>query len=137
MIVIADTGAIYALLDRHDSWHERVRAWWGTAQARIVLPHAILPEVAWLVGKRLGADAESAFARALAANEFVLEELVAGDFPVIAELVSRYRDLPLGFVDASLLAVASRLGSSTILTTDRKHFSVARLPDGGVPRLVP
>lgn len=137
MIVVADTGAIYALLDRDDAWHHRVSEWWGSARARIVLPHSILPEVAYLMGSRLGAAAESAFAAALASDEFLLEELVRDDFPVIADLVVRYRDVPLGLVDASLLAVAARLGSSTILTTDRSHFAVARLPTGAAVTLVP
>ncbi|HRP07575.1 MAG TPA: PIN domain-containing protein [Gemmatimonadales bacterium] len=137
MIVIADTGAIYALLDRDDAWHKRVHDWWTTTAARILLPHTIIPEVAWLVGQRLGPDAESAFAQALAEGEFLLEPMVEEDFVVVAALVHRYRDLSLGFVDASVLAIAARSGADTILTTDRKHFSVARLPDGKAARLVP
>ncbi len=137
MIVVADTGAVYALLDASDSWHERVYNWWSTASARVVLPHAILPEIAWLVGQRLGPDAEAAFTQALADGEFVLEPMPDQDLPDIAGTVHRYRDLPLGFVDASVLATAVRLDADAILTTDRRHFSVVRLPDGRGPLLVP
>ncbi|HEY8200757.1 MAG TPA: PIN domain-containing protein [Actinomycetota bacterium] len=50
----------------------------------------------------------------------------AGDWLRVAELVSRYRDLPLGTVDASVVAAAERLQATTIATLDRRHFSVVR-----------
>jgi predicted nucleic acid-binding protein len=59
------------------------------------------------------------------------------DLPVIAGLVERYRDLPLGFVDAAVLTIAARLRADAILTTDRRHFTVAGTLDGYNARLVP
>lgn len=44
----------------------------------------------------------------------------------MAELVAKYRNLPLGAADASVVAAAERLGTSTIATLDRRHFSVVR-----------
>jgi uncharacterized protein len=44
----------------------------------------------------------------------------------MVELVARYHDLPLGAVDASVIAAAERLGVATIATVDRRHFSVVR-----------
>ncbi|QGH70750.1 hypothetical protein GCE65_15545 [Pseudactinotalea sp. HY158] len=44
----------------------------------------------------------------------------------MAELVARYRDLPLGTVDASVVATAERLDISEIATVDRRHFTVVR-----------
>jgi uncharacterized protein len=44
----------------------------------------------------------------------------------IAELTRRYLDLPLGATDASLIAIAERLGIDTIATLDRRHFTVVR-----------
>jgi len=37
-----------------------------------------------------------------------------------------YGDLPLGTVDASVVAAAERLDITTIATIDRRHFSVVR-----------
>lgn len=137
MIVVADTGAIYALLDRGDDWHARVHEWWRSTSSRVVLPNPILPEVSWLVQQRLGAAAEAVFVRSLADGQWLLEKLAMEDLPTVAALVERYRDLPLGFVDAAVLAMAQRLRADAILTTDRRHFTVARLPDGTAPRLLP
>lgn len=86
----------------------------------------MVTEVVYLVGSRLGADAEVRFLGDLAAAEFTVEPVAAGDWLRIAELVSEYRDLPLGSVDASVIATAERLGITQIATLDRRHFSVVR-----------
>jgi predicted nucleic acid-binding protein len=52
--------------------------------------------------------------------------LAAGDWLRIAELVATYRDLPMGTVDASVIAAVERLGLSEIATVDRRHFGVVR-----------
>jgi predicted nucleic acid-binding protein len=44
----------------------------------------------------------------------------------VAELVWRYRDLPVGTVDASVVATAERLGATTLATLDRRHFTVVQ-----------
>jgi len=54
------------------------------------------------------------------------EPVRASDWLRIAELVARYRDLPLGTVDASVVAVAERLRVESLATLDRRHFSVVR-----------
>jgi predicted nucleic acid-binding protein len=41
----------------------------------------------------------------------------------IAELVATYRDLPLGTVDASIVAASERLEITDIATIDRRHFA--------------
>ena len=51
---------------------------------------------------------------------------MAGDWLRIAELVGQYRDLPLGSVDASVVAAAERLDITKIATLDRRHFSIMR-----------
>ncbi len=86
----------------------------------------MITEVAYLIGSRLGPDAEVRFLGDLAAGEFSIESVMAGDWLRIAELVARYRDLSLGTVDGSVVATAERLRITTIATLDRRHFSVVR-----------
>ncbi len=90
------------------------------------MPVLVITEVVYLIGSRLGAEAEVRFIGDLAAGEFIVEPVVASDWMRIAELVARYRDLPLGAVDASVVAAAERLGLTQIATVDRRHFSVVR-----------
>jgi uncharacterized protein len=62
----------------------------------------------------------------LASGAFAIEPVRAGDWLRIAELVATYRDLPLGSVDASVVATAERLRVTDVATLDRRHFGVVR-----------
>ena len=79
-----------------------------------------------LLTKVGGTEAEVRLLGDLAAGELVLEPVDPADLMRIAELVHTYRDLPLGTVDASVVAAAERLKISTIATLDRRDFSVVR-----------
>jgi uncharacterized protein len=91
-----------------------------------VVPTLVITEVANLVATRLGTGAEIRFLGDLAAGSLLAEPVVPSDWLRIAELVGRYRDLPLGTVDASVVATAERLGIIEIATVDHRHFSVVR-----------
>jgi predicted nucleic acid-binding protein len=90
------------------------------------VPTLVITEVVYLLGTRLGAEPEIRFLGDLAAGAFTVEPVAAADWLRIAELVARYRDLPLGTVDASVVAAAERLGLTEIATVDRRHFTVVR-----------
>ena len=62
----------------------------------------------------------------MADGDFIVIDLVADDWRRAGALVTQYADLPLGAVDASVIAVAERLGLTEIATVDRRHFSVVR-----------
>jgi uncharacterized protein len=42
----------------------------------------------------------------------------------MVQLIRRYADLPLGAVDASVIAIAERLAVTEIATLDRRDFQV-------------
>lgn len=96
----------------------------------------VITEVTYLIGSRLGAEAEVRFLGDLAAGNLIPEPVAAGDWLRIAELVSRYRDLPLGTADASVVAAAERLGVRQVATFDRRHFTVVQ-PAGEDLELLP
>ncbi len=86
----------------------------------------MVTEVVYLLGTRLGVEPEIRFLGDLAAGNLIVESVAASDWMRIAELVAQYGDLPLGTVDASVIAAAERLGASDIATLDRRHFSVVQ-----------
>jgi len=125
LIALADTGAIYALIDQSDVWHRRVIAWWRSTRQSVLVPVTVLPELVHLLNTRIGDDAELAFVRAIADGEFAVEQLeIATDLERTAEIMSMYHDQSIGWVDASVVAMAERLGVNEIVTTDRRHFGV-------------
>lgn len=137
MTVIADTGALFALMDVDDAWHDRVLAWWTRNQQPVVVPVTVLPEATYLLQTRISPAAEIAFVRAIGADEFAVEHVDADDIDRAATIMEKYDDLPLGFVDASIVAIAERLEVREILTTDRRHFSVLRPAHARAFTLVP
>ena len=52
--------------------------------------------------------------------------LDAGDYLRATDLMSTYIDLPLGFVDAAVIAVAERLETTRIATLNVRDFAVVR-----------
>lgn len=92
----------------------------------MVVPTLVVTEVAYLLGTRLGWEAETRFLGDLASGAFMLEPVHPTDALRMVELVARYHDLPLGTVDASVVAAAERLGLGQIATVDRRHFSIVR-----------
>jgi predicted nucleic acid-binding protein len=48
------------------------------------------------------------------------------DLHRIADLIDTYADLPLGIVDATVIATAERLGVSSVATLDHRHFTIVR-----------
>lgn len=86
----------------------------------------VVAESGWLIERQLGAAAEAAFYRSVAAGELTVEDLADVDWPRIAELVETYADLGLGGTDASVVAIAERLNITTIATLDLRDFTVVR-----------
>ena len=96
----------------------------------------MITEVVYLLATRLGVDAEVRFLGDLASGNLIPEPVASSDWLRIAELVARYSDLPLGTVDASVVATAERLAITQVATLDRRHFSVVR-PAKGPLTLLP
>jgi predicted nucleic acid-binding protein len=97
----------------------------------------VLPEVIYLLATRVGAFAELELVQAVAAGEFTIEPCKDADISRAAEIMAIYHDTPLGFVDASVAAIAERLRAPSILTTDRRHFTIIRTRHASAFRLVP
>jgi uncharacterized protein len=100
------------------------------------VPTLVVTEVAYLLATRLGVEAEVRFLADLAEGNLIAEPVVPGDWLRIAELVTNYRDLPLGTADASVVAAAERHGVTEVATLDRRHFGVVR-PSVGPFTLLP
>jgi uncharacterized protein len=124
--LIVDAGPLYAYIDRDDGHHTASLDLLQTHPGPLIVPTLIVTEVAYLLGTRLGADPEVRFLGDLAAGNLIVEPVAASDWLRMAELVAQYADLPLGTVDASVIATAERLGVNDIATLDHRHFTVVR-----------
>jgi len=134
-VIVADTGAVLALLDRDDRHHEDVLRLYEERPDDWLLPWAILPEVDYLVGSALGARAQDAFMADLVEGTFAVEYGKLADVARAQAIGRKYRALRLGLVDTVVMAVAERVRASAIATLDLKHFGAVDIL--GAPRLLP
>ena len=125
-MLLVDTGVLLAAADENDPDHAACADLLEAAAAPLVTSPLVVAEAAYLIDRQLGAAAEAAFFRSIAAGDLLVEALTATDYVRIAELVDRYSDLPLGGTDASVVALAERLGAHTVATLDHRHFRVVR-----------
>jgi predicted nucleic acid-binding protein len=121
-MITLDTSAVFALANRKDPDHKRVRRVFEADGGPYLVPAGALAEMTFLIEDRLGWQALDAFLSNLADRALSLE-CGEDDFPRIRELATRYRDLPLGAADASVIACAERNGGR-VLTLDRRDFDV-------------
>jgi hypothetical protein len=119
---VADTGALYALYDADDAHHDAVSAAVDRERGQILVPMAILGELDYLLRELLGLDAELDFIDSVLSGAFVLEPMTETDLRRSREILTQYRDLDVGLVDAAVMATAERLGTSRVLTLDHRDF---------------
>lgn len=126
-MIIVDTGRLVALVNSSDADHERCAKWIENVHEPLLIPNTVLTEVCYLLQRRCGSLIEARFLRELAADDrFALVPILREDLTRVAELVESYRDFPLGGADASVVALAERLGVAQVATLDRRHFTVVR-----------
>jgi predicted nucleic acid-binding protein len=126
-----------ALVDDPD--HDSCANWFEQTTGSLVVPDLVIPEVCYLLATGARTHVEVAFLRSLIGSRLTIEHVEEPDIERMTELVDTYSDLPLGAVDASVVAVAERLGSRSSVPRSgpvwgRSPSEAARRPirwDGG------
>ena len=124
MALIVDTGPLVALLDATDPEHERCRELLDQVGEPRLVPVCVLVEVEYLLRPW-----PEAFPAPLAEFEAGALDLLEPPAPWslrAGELLDRHRDLPVGLVDATVVAATEMLAESKLATLDRRHFTVVR-----------
>jgi predicted nucleic acid-binding protein len=134
-MIVADTGAVLALIDAGESHHRVLRAVYEERPDAWVLPWAVLPEIDYLLGAHVGRKAQQAFLADVADGIFAVEWGREADLDAAARLDAKYAALALGLVDAVVMATAERLKAEAIATLDVRHFGAVAIK--GHPRLLP
>ena len=122
---LVDTGFILALLDRDDRWHHPCVTVFEDVRLPLLTSEAVLTELFHLVG--------DSFSESSAAWKFVrsgavtLGSISDVELPALHELMSRYKDRPMDFADATLVHLAQRESISTMLTIDHNDFETYRI----------
>lgn len=132
---LLDTGPLVALLDRNDARHRDCIPFWHDAASRCVTTEAVVTEAGHLVARGGGAA------------HVPLDFLLAAGIPIVAlepsghqhaaQLMRRYRKVPMDYADATLVVVADASLTRRVFTLDRRGFRAYRRRDGKTFDLLP
>jgi predicted nucleic acid-binding protein len=132
---LIDTGAILALLDRTDRWHDACVTAFRQLRLPLLTSEAVLTEVFHLVGDtRRAMEAAWKFVRSGALIVATIED---EEMTHLQALMSRYWDRPMDFADATLVYLAKRESLSVILTVDQADFATYRIEGKRQFRVIP
>jgi uncharacterized protein len=135
LALILDTGPLVALVDRSDPDHDRCRELINAATEVRILPVYALVEIEYQLRPWHGGFA--GLMRDVDAGNLEVHLPDPTELARATALVEEYADLPLGLVDATVLACVERLREPKLATLDRRHFSVVRPKHVAHLQLVP
>lgn len=122
-MIALDTSVVVAFMNRRDDDHERVVAWMETVGEELLTTPLIVAEIDHLVSRGGGQSAALAFYEDLASGAYAVEWWAGAIMETVAA-AKKYADV--GLADASLVALAARLGTTRIATLDERHFRTVR-----------
>ena len=133
--LLLDTGAFVALVDRSERWHAACIAALDRWSGAIVTTEAVLTETLYLVGPRW--QAQKICLEFLLRGAFLLVPASQASLKRVSILMEKYRNVPMDYADATLVALGEELGTDLVFTLDRRGFSAYRLNQRKPFQLVP
>lgn len=126
-MILVDAGPFVAAASPDDRHHEVCQRFLREPGDSLAASTLVIAEVGYLLKRAPNPPRpEIAFLRLFGVGRVQALSPEPGDFDRMAELVGQYANLDLGAADASIVALAERLGINRIATVDRRDFAVVR-----------
>jgi predicted nucleic acid-binding protein len=135
--LVLDTGPLLASFDRTDSRQAVCQSLIADTAEELVIPAPVLVEMDYWFHERLHPRILMPFLDDIDRGVYTVQALTAEDYRRVRELCEQYLDSDIGFVDASVVAIAERLNEDKIATLDHRHFSIIRPRHVNAFRLLP
>lgn len=120
---LIDTGFLYALINENDSNHRAVISANAYINGKIILPVPAITEVCYFLNRNFNISILADFLDDLSSTQdMIIETPAPQDYRRSAEILRKYNDSNIDFVDACIVAMAERLNITQILTVDHRHF---------------
>jgi predicted nucleic acid-binding protein len=135
-MTIVDAGPLVAIIDANEDAHNRCVSALEKLDVPFYTTWAVFTEAMYLLGARVGWKGQELLWDMLLSGALILVEL---DLPLLQRtraLMAKYRDTPMDFADATLVAAAEDRNIQRIFTLD-KDFHVYRLHDRKPFEVVP
>ena len=123
--VLLDTGPLVALLDRSERNHERCVVFFSEFEGQLVTTEPVLTEAMYLLGPDINGHK--------ACLQFIMQggaTLIPATVQTLSRclaLMEQYKDIPMDFADATLVALAEETEINEVFTLDVKDFNIYRL----------
>ena len=124
--MIVDSGPLFASLNRNDHDHQACRRLILASNEALLVPVPVIVEVDYWIRKLLDQSVEDSFFADILSGAYQPVNIELPDIFRIREICRTYADADLGFVDASILAIAERLNVTRVATLDHRHFRMMR-----------
>ena len=127
-----DASVLFGFVETKDPRHEASVRGMKSLQGPCLTTEACLTEALYLAGARVGWRAQN---RVWLMTDFFRIRVVNTDLGLARRLMERYRDVPMDFADATLVALASEDARVRVATFD-SDFHAYRRDDGSPVPLV-
>jgi predicted nucleic acid-binding protein len=135
--LIVDAAPIVAMSDPDEPYRPAILETLRTEPGILAMPAPVTAEIDYLLGRRFGRSARSAFLGDLATGRFAVACLERVDYETIERLERQYVDLDLGLADCAVVVLAERFQTNRILSFDERHFRVVTPLQGGAFQILP
>jgi uncharacterized protein len=116
--LLIDTGPLLAAFNQRDQHHAFAVGIMRQHNQPFVTSMAVMTEIMYLARARLGSHVQEKLLVMIERGDILVEHTTPNDFARIAKLMHKYQDMPMDFADATLVALAERLGTKRIFTID-------------------
>jgi predicted nucleic acid-binding protein len=123
-VILIDTGAFYALVDKNDINHADAKRFYKKIAGKETLCTSlpILTETWLLIEARLGSYFANKLWISASKGVFEILELERDDLENALEIENKYHEAGFGFVDSTCFALCEKYKIQKVFTYDRKHF---------------
>jgi len=136
-VIIVDASAVIAASDRTDRNSAAARAAMASARVPLIVPAPVSAEIDYMLERRLNRLSRLQFLIDVQRGRFRIECLELADYTTILNLEERYAGMNPGLADLSLVVLAARFKTTTLLTFDERHFRNIEPLQGGRFTLLP
>lgn len=133
--LLLDTGAFVALVDRDEKLHADCVAALESWTGPIITTEAVLTETLYLVGPQR--RAQKTCLEFLLRGAFHMVPSSPASLKRVSALMEKYRNVPMDFADATLVALGEELQTDWAFTLDRRGFSTYRMHRNRAFQIIP
>lgn len=123
--ILLDTGAFVALLDKSEKNHERCVKFFKNYRGKLLTTEPVLTETVYLL--RQSIKAQKACIDFIIRGGAILIPQSPESLSKAANLMEKYKDIPMDFADATLVTLAEETGINEIFTLDMRGFNAFRI----------